>query len=255
MNKKLETLLTEIDNLKSKLDSLRPLPAEAMEKIKEAMEIEYTYESNRIEGNTLTLMETDFVINRGLTVSGHPLIEHLEAINHSQAIHYIKDLAKKNEPVSQNIIKDIHSIVLYGINRENAGKYRNVPVFIRGSRHNPPQPYLIEKQMEEFITAYNAFVITGYHPVLIAAFLHCELVTIHPFIDGNGRTGRLLMNLELLKNGYPIVNIKGDPQTRLDYYKSLESVQIEKDSEAFLYFTAQSLKESLERYIGIISGE
>ncbi len=211
--------LNEIDQLKATLSAHRPLSPEAVKKINETLDIEYTYESNRIEGNTLTLMETAFVVNEGLTVSGHPMREHLEAINHAQAIEYIKDMASGNEEISERLIKDIHSIVLQGINRENAGKYRQVPVTIQGSKHLPPQPYLIEKQMEDFMIEFNEKEEKREHPVLIAAFLHERLLTIHPFIDGNGRTSRLLMNQYLLRHGYTIVNIKGDAQRVLPITK------------------------------------
>ena len=151
MDQELQTILQECDTLKARLSAMRPLPVEALKKIEDALAIEYTYESNRIEGNTLTLQETELVVNEGVTISGKSMREHLEAINHAEAIAYIKDFAKQNIEISERTIKDIHALVLHGINRENAGKYRNVPVMISGSRHVPSQPFLIEKQMEDFI--------------------------------------------------------------------------------------------------------
>ena len=202
MNSKLVDLLREVDSLKVRLSSLRPLPVEALKKIQDALDIEYTYESNRIEGNTLTLQETALVVNEGVTISGKSMREHLEAINHAEAISYIKDIAKQDIEISERTIKEIHALILHGIDRENAGRYRTVPVMISGSTHMPPQPYLIEKQMEDFILRFKQMEAEKVHPVLIAAYLHDELVRIHPFIDGNGRTSRLLMNLYLLRHGY-----------------------------------------------------
>ena len=198
-------MLKEADVLKEQLLALRPLPEEALKKIQDALDIEYTYESNRIEGNTLTLQETALIVNEGVTISGKSMREHLEAINHTEAISYIKDIAKQDIEISERTIKEIHALILHGIDRENAGRYRTVPVMISGSTHIPPQPYLIEKQMEDFILRFKQMEKEKVHPVLIAAYLHDELVRIHPFIDGNGRTSRLLMNLYLLRNGYVII--------------------------------------------------
>ena len=205
MNENVNTILQEIDILKAELSILRPLPSEALKKIEDALDMEYTYESNRIEGNTLTLQETALVVNEGITISGKSMREHLEAINHAQAIDFIKDVARQDIDISERTIKDIHAIVLHGINRENAGRYRTVPVMISGSMHMPPQPYLIENLMEDFILKFKQMEENKVHPVIIAAYLHDELVRIHPFIDGNGRTCRLLMNLYLLQHGYIIV--------------------------------------------------
>ena len=209
MNEDLKLLLDKADTLKGELSALRPLPEDALQKIQDALDIEYTYESNRIEGNTLTLQETALVVNEGVTISGKSMREHLEAINHSDAL------------------------ILHGIDRENAGKYRTVPVMISGSIHMPPQPYLIEKQMEDFMIKFRQMEEEKVHPVLIAAYLHDELVRIHPFIDGNGRTSRLLMNLYLLRNGYTLVTLKGSNEDKISYYKALEESHTENKPEAF----------------------
>lgn len=252
MNDELSTLLQECDTLKARLSDMRPLPADALKKIEDALAIEYTYESNRIEGNTLTLQETELVVNEGVTISGKSMREHLEAINHAEAIDYIKDFAKSDIEISERTIKEIHALVLHGINRENAGRYRTVPVLISGSRHTPPQPYLIEKQMEDFISHFQKLKTQGVHPILIAAYLHDELVRIHPFIDGNGRTSRLLMNLYLLQNGYTIVNLKGNNEDKISYYKSLEASHVDNNPEAFQQLVAEAEKASLERYLSIL---
>ena len=197
MNDEITSVLQECDALKARLTEMRPLPAEALEKIQNAMNIEYTYDSNRIEGNTLTLSETALVVNEGITISGKSMREHLEAVNHAEAVDYIRELAQKEVEISERVIKDIHALILHGINRENAGRYRSVPVMMAGSTDTPPQPYLIEKQMEDFLIRFQEMEVKGTHPILIATYLHDELARILPFIDGNGRTSRLLMNLYL----------------------------------------------------------
>lgn len=251
---KTEKTLQQIDGLKAELSTLRPLPAEALRKIEEAMQIEYTYDSNRIEGNTLTLQETALVINEGITIGGKSLREHLEAINHAEAVDFIKEIAAGDAPISEGVIKDIHAIVLRGIDKENAGRYRTVPVMISGSQFIPPQPYLIAPQMEAFIEEYERMESEVVHPVLIAAYLHDELVRIHPFIDGNGRTSRLLMNLYLLRQGYPIVSLKSDNDSKLKYYRALEKSHTENNRDDFNEFVAETVFDTLTRYLALLRG-
>lgn len=245
----LQKILTEIDALKTKLDTFREFDSY---RITQALELEYTFESNRIEGNTLTLRETDLVINEGLTVSGKSMREHLEAINHQEAIGYIKHLMEKNSLLNEREVLSIHNLILRGIHPEDAGRYRKVQVMIKGSTYMPPQPFMVSKQMEDYFIWYETNK-NSLHPVLLAAEMHERLVTIHPFIDGNGRTSRLVMNLVLLSHGYIIANIKGDYDNRMQYYQTLEKAQTTSDKEDFLLFIAQIEKESLERYLDIIS--
>lgn len=248
ISKNLESILKEIDVLKLKLDQFRQFDSY---RIAQALELEYTFESNRIEGNTLTLRETDLVINEGLTISGKSMREHLEVINHQEAIAYIKHLIDKNTSLNEREVLSIHNLILRGINPEDAGRYRRVQVMIKGSSYMPPQPFLVSKEMEDFFIWYetNKNVL---HPIVLAAELHERLVTIHPFIDGNGRTSRLVMNLILLQNGYVIANIKGDYDSRMQYYNALETAQTKNNKEDFLLFIAQNEKESLQRYLEII---
>lgn len=255
MKEEITALLHECDTLKERLSGLRPLPLEALKKIEEAYNIEYTYESNRIEGNTLTLQETELIVNEGVTIAGKSMREHLEAINHAQAIDYIRDFAKSGIEITERTIKEIHALVLHGIDRENAGRYRSVPVMISGSRHTPPQPYLISKQMEDFMIRYKEMEADGTHPVLIAAYLHDELVRVHPFIDGNGRTSRLLMNLYLLRNGYTLVNLKGGNEAKLAYYKALEASHIDKCPTAFQKLVVGAEIASLRSYLSVLGAE
>lgn len=248
LSKNLLLLLEDIDLLKSKLNQFRQFDSY---RIAQALELEYTFESNRIEGNTLTLRETDLVINEGLTISGKSMREHLEAINHQEAIGYIKHLMEKNTSLNEREVLSIHNLILRGINTEDAGRYRQVQVMIKGSSHLPPQPFLVSKEMEEFFIWYETNK-KGMHPIVLAAEMHERIVTIHPFIDGNGRTSRLIMNLILLQNGYVIANIKGDYDTRMQYYNALETAQTKNNKEDFLLFVAQIEKESLERYLAIV---
>ena len=251
-NKKLSTtlqkILDEINVLKTKLDSFRQFDSF---RIAQALELEYTFESNRIEGNTMTLRETDLVINEGLTISGKSMREHLEVINHHEAIAYIKDLMQKNMPINERELLTVHNLILRGIHPEDAGHYRKVQVMIQGSSHKPPQPFLVTKEMEDYFIWYETNKLS-LHPIVLAAEMHERLVTIHPFIDGNGRTSRLVMNLILLQHGYIIANIKGDYDSRMHYYRTLETAQTKNNKEDFLLFIAQIEKESLERYLTII---
>lgn len=252
MSEDINVMLKEADVLKEQLLALRPLPEEALKKIQDALDIEYTYESNRIEGNTLTLQETALIVNEGVTISGKSMREHLEAINHTEAISYIKDIAKQDIEISERTIKEIHALILHGIDRENAGRYRTVPVMISGSTHIPPQPYLIEKQMEDFILRFKQMEAEKVHPVLIAAYLHDELVRIHPFIDGNGRTSRLLMNLYLLRHGYVIITLKGSNDAKVNYYKALEKSHTEQLPEDFQKLVIEAEIAALRKYLSIM---
>lgn len=253
MSEDINVMLKEVDVQKEQLSALRPLPEEALKKIQDALDIEYTYESNRIEGNTLTLQETALVVNEGVTISGKSMREHLEAINHAEAISYIKDIAKQDIEISERTIKEIHALILHGIDRENAGRYRTVPVMISGSTHIPPQPYLIEKQMEDFILRFKQMEKEKVHPVLIAAYLHDELVRIHPFIDGNGRTSRLLMNLYLLRHGYVIITLKGSNDAKVNYYKALEMSHTEQLPEDFQKLVIEAEIAALQKYLSIMA--
>ena len=236
--------LQQIDTLLGELNQYR---ANENYRITEALEIEYTYDSNRIEGNTLTLHETDMVVNKGITIAGKGLREHLEAINHKEAIDFIKDVAQKKEPISERVLLDIHAIVLHSIDKDNAGKYRRVPVIISGSKHIPPQPYLLQPKMDELFQWYEANK-DSMHPVVLAAQMHEKLVSVHPFIDGNGRTARLVMNLILMQHGYPIANIKGDNETRRRYYETLEEAS-SGDNSAFVEFIEDVVIQSLTYYL------
>ena len=244
----LKSLLDKINEKRMLWEAKKPLEAIQLNKMRDYFHTAYTYESNRIEGNTLTLSETHLVINEGVTIGGKSMREHLEAINHQEAIALILELVQQQTPLNAYYLKQIHALVLNGIDKRNAGVYRNVPVRISGSEHIPPEPYLIDKLMEDYFLFYEAQK-DKLHPVILAAEMHERLVTIHPFIDGNGRTSRLIMNLILLQNGYTIVNLKGDLQQKLAYFRALEAVQVNHDKEDFHLLIAKHALQSLEEHI------
>jgi Fic family protein len=244
----LATLLAEIDTQASKLNMLRLLDERS---IREAVAIEYTYESNRIEGNTLTLRETDIVVNKGLTIGGKPMRDHLEAINHHEAIYFLLDFVRSKEVLTERNVKDLHAIVLRGIDRDNAGVYRLVPVMISGSRHVPPSPLHVAELMQQCFAWYEAHK-ARLHPVILAAEMHERIATIHPFIDGNGRTARLVMNLVLLQSGLAIANIPGDTDSRKEYYDSLEQCNLGESKLAFHTLIAQYVHTSFTKYLKLV---
>ena len=223
-------LLEQVNDLKKCLDSFRPFDKFQVKSLEEYYETLYTYDSNRIEGNRLTLDETNLVINKGLTIGGKPLKDHLEAINHKEAYQYIRELAQNQIEINKQEVLNIHALILRSISKEYAGQYRTIPVEILGSNYIFAQPFLVPKLMEDFFIGYedNKAML---HPVLLAGEIHERLVTIHPFVDGNGRTSRLLMNFILLKNGFPIVNISGDENERQEYYRVLEYSHMKSDKK------------------------
>jgi Fic family protein len=247
-------LSEQLTDLKKCLASFRPLSAEQVAHLNEVFDTEYTYESNRIEGNTLTLLETDLIINKGLTVSGKKMQEHLEAVNHKNAIEYIRDIVHDDQELSEETLRKLHAIVLAGIDFKNAGVWRVDRVRILGSRHICPNPIKIPMLMKEFFDYYEANKNTQ-HPVILSANMHEKLVTIHPFIDGNGRTARLMMNLILLKHGYPITIISSENKARAEYYQTLEMAQISdnKDNSDFIRLVALCVKKWLFIYLETLS--
>lgn len=244
---RLQTLLSDCDVQRDEWNQLKPLNGIQLQKMNEYFRLNYTYESNRIEGNTLTLQETHLVINEGLTIGGKSMREHLEVVNHSEAIEYISEIVQNKVDFTERVIKQIHYLILKGIDRENAGVYRSIGVRISGSSHLPPEPFLLNRMMEEVFEYYqkNKNLL---HPIILAAEMHEQIVRIHPFIDGNGRTTRLIMNLILLQNGFPIANIKGDLTSRLAYYKALENAPSDQKA-SFYELVAETVKTALNEHI------
>lgn len=237
----------EVDSLKRKLDSKRSIPKETLKSLRESINLEWTYNSNGIEGNTLTLRETQVVLE-GITVGGKSIKEHLEAINHEKAILFLDDLVKDNEPISEWNIKNIHQLILKDIDNENAGRYRKENVTIKGATHIPPDYLKVPELMEKLILTYNTW--SEYHPIIQAALLHGELVKIHPFVDGNGRTSRLLMNLVLMNNGYNPVIIK--KESRLKYYEALDKAHTTGNYTDFVKLVTKLEIEMLKKYLELL---
>ncbi|MEN8219175.1 MAG: Fic family protein [Pseudomonadota bacterium] len=219
---------SDLDLLKEKLDQYRPLPKAVVRNLHEDLVLRWTYHSNAIEGNTLTLKETKVALE-GITVGGKTLREHFEAINHRDAIFFVEELVRKQEIFSEWQIKNIHQLILKNIDNENAGRYRTINVTIAGAQHMPPDFIQVSQLMENFIRWYQA---SKLHPVERAARVHCDFVKIHPFTDGNGRTARLLMNMELMKSGFPAVVLP--VERRLAYYETLDKAHVEGDYVPFI---------------------
>lgn len=235
---------------KERLDPFRPLPPELVRNLEQWFVVELTYTSNAIEGNTLTRQETAVVVEKGLTVSGKTLVEHLEATNHAKALRGIMQLAAgKTTDLSEGNILDIHNTILRGIDDGNAGHYRSVPVRISGSMVVLPNPRKVPDLMESFVR--NITESKSLHPVELAAEAHYQLVSIHPFVDGNGRTARLLMNLILLQHGYPPALIR--KRDRLRYIQSLEKAQLGGSKEAYFKLIATAVERSFDIYLKALS--
>lgn len=240
-----ESLLDMIDRKKKELDTRRPMTQGEVERLGEQFAVEYIYNSNAIEGNTLTLRETDMVL-RGLTIDQKPLKDHLEAVGHKEAFDFVVELTKNNVPMSENIIKQIHYLVLTD-KRDDRGVYRRVPVRIMGAKHEPVQPYLIEPKMEQLMVDYAN---NTEHIVTKLARFHIEFEGIHPFIDGNGRTGRLLINFEFMKEGFPPIDIKFTD--RIAYYNAFDEYHNKNNLSAMEKLFARYLNERLDMYLRIL---
>jgi Fic family protein len=290
----------EIDHLKSRLDSLRPLPEHTVRTLHEQQVLEWTYHSNAIEGNTLTLKETKVVLE-GITIGGKPLREHFEVINHKEAIDYVEAIVQNQEGLSEWQIKSIHHLVLKNIDDRNAGQYRQENVVIAGAEHLPPDYIKVPEAMaglmdwyrratgldsphpntadlskkpspagegwvrgnlnidESFISSPHPNLlpegegVLRMHPVECAARLHVDFVGIHPFVDGNGRTSRLLMNFELMRRGFLPVIIP--VENRLAYYDALDTAHTSGDYSLFIELVASLEQATLERYLRIVQGD
>ncbi|MCH2155555.1 MAG: Fic family protein [Opitutales bacterium] len=240
----------KLSDKKAILDSHRPLPAALVDNLEQWFLIELTYTSNAIEGNTLTRKETAVVVEKGLTVSGKSLTEHLEATNHAEALRSVMALVNaKTQDLTEHSILDIHNTILKGIDDDSAGHYRSIPVRISGSEVILPNHRKVPDLMENFIKEMTSK--RSLHPVELAADAHYELVTIHPFIDGNGRTARLLMNLILMQQGFPPALIR--KRDRLKYIKALEQAQLGGSKDAYYKIITDAVNRSLDIYLSAVS--
>ena len=240
-----ESLIPIIEEKLEELNKRRPLTEGELERLNEEFLTEYTYNSNAIEGNTLTLRETDMVL-RGLTIDQKSLKEHLEVIGHKEAFDFVTELVKEKCEINERVIKQIHYLVLAD-KKDDRGVYRRVPVRIMGAAHETAQPYLIITKMEELLRNYLA---SEEHIVTKLARFHIEFEGIHPFIDGNGRTGRLLVNLELMKAGYPPIDIKFTD--RIVYYNAFDEYHVKHNLKAMESLFAKYINERLDIYLKML---
>ncbi len=237
-------LLKRLDTKKRQLDSLRPLPAAAINRLKEQILVEWIYNSNAIEGSTITLHETKLILETGLTIGGKSLREHFEVINHRDAIDYVEVLVNGQEPVDPFQVRQIHKLVLSRIDDDAAGAYRTTQVRIAGAAHTPPEAWLVPQQMEDWGKWLNDN--PDLHPVELAALAHHRLVAIHPFVDGNGRTARLVMNLLLMRQGYPPTVILRT--NRQQYYRVLAEADAGKPTP-LINFVGRAVERSLTLFL------
>ena len=243
-------LQSRIEEKLSKLNALRPLPPTIIQKLKTQFSIEMTYNSNAIEGNSLTLKETACVIHDGLTINGKPLKDHLEAKDHYDALNYLYEMIEhgSQQTISEVFIRTLHELIVRETEREQAGSYRTTNVMITGSDHQPPDAIQVLPAMNGLVQWVRENQ-KKLHPVELAALLHHKIVHIHPFTDGNGRTARLVMNLFLMCQGYPLVVVLKNDRRR--YYRVLS--QADKDVlHPFVSFIAQAVERSLNIYLKVL---
>ncbi len=231
---------------KNLLDSRRPLTQGETERLNEQFMIEYTYNSNAIEGNTLTLRETDLVL-KGITIDKKPLKDHLEALSHKEAFEFVTEIVKGKSEITESSIKQIHYLVLAD-KKQDRGVYRKIPVRIMGSKHIPVQPYLIEPKMNDLLMNYKT---NNEHIVTKMARFHIGFEEIHPFIDGNGRCGRLLINLELMKMGFPPIDIKFTD--RIKYYNAFDEYHMNGNLKAMEELIGKYINKRLDMYLAILN--
>jgi len=244
--------LKKVDKKKSQLDKLRPLSQEQLQNLKKLYDVELTYNSNAIEGSTLTYSETKLILNEGLTIGGKKINEHLEVINHKEALDFIEEISSsQTSEIKLKDILDIHYLVLKGISTKDEGVYRTKPVGVRkssGEIFHFTDPLKVSEEMEVFMKWLQSE--KELHPIIVSALVHYKFVSIHPFIDGNGRTARLLMNLVLLQHGYPPAVIR--VQDRVAYIQAIEKAQNEGLLDDFYEVIVDAVDKSLDTYLEIL---
>jgi excisionase family DNA binding protein len=238
-------LFSSVDELKDELERRRPLTKSEISRLRHEFLVEFTYDSNAIEGNTLTLQETALALE-GITIDRKPLKDHLEAVGNRDAFLYVVSLVSEKVIITERIIKEIHSLVLMD-RPEDKGVYRRIPVTIMGAVHEPPQPYLVPVQMEDLV---RELLVSKRHAIETCAAFHLKFEGIHPFIDGNGRTGRLLLNLMLMQAGYPPINVKFTDRQR--YYACFDSYYRDGSATPMVQLVADYVKERLSYYLNIL---
>ena len=248
MLKDYKNSINEAQELKKEIGRYRPLTKHQIQELKEYYRIGLTYTSNALEGNSLTETETKVVLEEGITIGGKLLKDHLETLGHSDAYYLLLKLATHDQ-IREKDICDLHKLFYFRINQKAAGKYRKKQVFITGTDFIPPAPEKLRTLMHEF-TQEVPLLKQKHDPVTYAALLHLKLVTIHPFIDGNGRCARLLMNLSLLQEGYSITIIP--PIVRSDYINALKTTQASHDQQSFINFISTMVCESQREYLRLL---
>lgn len=238
-----DSKLEQCDQLKKTLDDYRPLDSDILEQLKRYYRVSLTYSSNALEGNALTEVETKVVLEDGITIGGKPLRDHMEAVGHAKAYDHLYELLGKSDVREQDLL-DLHQLVTHSMAEASPGRYREKAVIITGTEFIPPSPKDVPAQMREFVSNKLPQWLTTHHPIEATALAHLELVTIHPFIDGNGRTARLLMNLLLMRAGYCVTIIP--PVLRRDYIATLDTAHTQGDTQPFLNFTSHIVYESLK---------
>ena len=252
----MDNTLKRLTQKKQEFDSKKPLPADVLKNLEDWLKVELTYSSNAIEGNALTRMETAEIIEKGISTAlkGKSLKDQLETINHARAVEYIKELARQkkgHQYLTEEDIKAIHKIILTSINDEWAGRYRESEVFIKGATIEFPLPQNVPYHMKEFIQWLETQ--KDIHPVRVAADAHFKFVSIHPFVDGNGRTARLLMNLILLINGYPVAIIRNEE--RIGYLEAVNLGQTKNDLQMYYSLINEAEERSLDAYLNATEGK
>ncbi len=244
-----ENLYERIIRKREALDILRPFNQGALHKLQETFRVDMTYNSNAIEGNSLSLSETKLVLEEGLTIGGKSIREHLEVTNHSKAIDFVQSLADKPE-IKEIDVLNLHALILDRIDQENAGYYRRGAIRISGTDYTPPNAAKVPKLMEEVYLLLN---VRGGETIERAAFIHQRFVDIHPFIDGNGRTARLLLNFYLMRNGYPLVIILRTERKK--YIRTIMQSRMENNITPFANFVAKAVERSLDIYLDSLGTE
>jgi len=244
----MDELLTSIAARKKRLDELRPLSSKALANLEHYYDIELTYTSNAIEGNTLSPVETTLVIEQGITVGGKPLKDHLEALDHYDAIRYVRELARQETPVTESDVRSLHKLVMQRSAPNIAGQYADLPRYVRTEigRYSFPSPAEVPALMGDFA----GWIATAPNTPDMAFTAHRRLVDIHPFNDGNGRTARLLMNLVLIRGGYPPVAVR--PEDRIEYIRTLQQEQAGQGAESFNALLYRRLDATLEEYVSAL---
>ena len=244
----MDELLSSIATKKEQLAKLRPLSPEALARLEHYYDIEITYTSNAIEGNTLSPVETTLVIEKGITVSGKPLKDHLEALDHYDAIRYVRELAPQETRLTESDVRNLHKLVMQRSAPEIAGQYADLPRYVRTEtgRHSFPSPAEIPPLMGDFA----GWLGTAPNTPEAAFTAHLRLVDIHPFNDGNGRTARLLMNLILIRGGYPPVAVR--PEDRLEYIRSLQQEQARQGAASLHALLYRRLDATLGEYLSAL---